>query len=308
MTALPHDLLAQLEAEQAGELSAEDTQKLQDRLAEIPGGPEAAADYRRLWAGFDALAREEQRTKMAAWEQDWQATDDTELIEWYEQGELSPANRTHLEERLRNDEALAAKQKEQKDLMAGLEALAGQQFREKMEGWNLTSSTDDKPEVKVRSLRSNWRRFAQVAAAIILLMTVGTYWNARQSYSDEALAAKYYKLPPTGNTMSGGEVLEEATYLDDFTEAHAAMQQKDYERARLLFESLITQVPPANFTDDDVKYYQDNLDWNLVLALLGSEESGRPLEQRLDVILASPDHTYYPEALRLKNDLEKFWR
>ena len=308
MTALPHDLLAQLEAEQAGELSAEDTQKLQDRLAEIPGGPEAAADYRQLWAGFEALARQEQRTKMAAWEQDWQATDDTELIEWYEQGELSPANRTHLEERLRNDEALAAKQKEQKDLMAGLEALAGQQFREKMEGWNLTSSTDDKPEVKVRSLRSNWRRFAQVAAAIILLMTVGTYWNARQSYSDEALAAKYYKLPPTGNTMNGGEVLEEATYLDGFTEAHAAMQQKDYERARLLFESLITQVPPANFTDDDVKYYQDNLDWNLVLALLGSEESGRPLEQRLDVILASPDHTYYPEALRLKNDLEKFWR
>ncbi|MEO0877914.1 MAG: hypothetical protein AAFY48_25195 [Bacteroidota bacterium] len=50
------------------------------------------------------------------------------------------------------------------------------------------------------------------------------------------------------------------------------------------------------------------MDWNLILALLGQNESGGVLQQRLDVILASPNHTYYTQAQQLQEDLDKFWR
>ena len=106
-----------------------------------------------------------------------------------------------------------------------------------------------------------------------------------------------------------GEAGEESSgYLDLFAQAHTAMQKKDYDGARLRFEELITAIPPAQFSEDDVKYYQDNLDWNLILALLGQEESGQVLQQRLDVILASPGHTYFSKAEDLQEDLNKFWR
>lgn len=304
MSALTHKILAKLEAQARGKLSAEETQKLEEELDQLPGGTEAAADYRRLWAGFDALQGEEQRNKMAAWEEEWSTTNDAELAEWYVAGELSIENQELAQKRQGEDPLFAELLAQQQELLAGFGALKGEQFRQQMDQWN-QSQTDG--ETKVRSLSTNWRRYVAAAAAVLLLVVAGMYWNIQNNYSDTALAGKYYKVPPTGNTMGVGE-MDETTYLDAFTEAHRAMQATDYDRARLLFERLSTEVPPANFSDDDLQYYQDNLDWNLILALLGQEESSTAVQQRLEVILASPEHTYLEEAQRLQEDLNKFWR
>lgn len=305
MSALTHDILAKLEAQQRGKLSEEETHKLAKELDRLPGGAEAAADYRRLWASLAALQGEEQRTRMTAWEEEWQSSDDAELAEWHASGNLSVENQDWVNERRKKDQDFSELLQQQEDIVAGMGALKGEQFREQMNQWG---QNEQASTAQIRPLRSNWRRFAAVAAAVLLLIVAGVSWNARSNYTDTALADKYYKLPPTGNLMGGGEVLEEAAYMDAFTEAHGAMQAKDYDRARLLLEQLITEVPPASFSGDDLKYYQDNLDWNLILALLGQEESGRPLQQRLDVILASPNHIYFADAQRLQRDLNKFWR
>lgn len=306
MTALTHELLTRLEAAYQGVLSEEDTQKLDEELAELPGGAEAAAEYRRLWEAMQALQAQEQRAKMNEWEAEWERTNDAEWVEWYLTDQLSEENRQRVDQRRAEDEEFALLFDEQEQLMAGFSAAKGEQFRKQLNQWDQSSGgASDAP--KVRKLQPGWRRFIAVAASVALIMVAMTVWNINGGFSDQALADKYYQVPPTGNTMGQDEGGDTA-YLDVFTDAHTAMQQKDYGRARLLFEQLITTIPPASFSDDDLKYYQDNLDWNLILALLGQDESGQMLQQRLDVILASPEHTYFPKAQQLQDDLDKFWR
>lgn len=307
MTALPLELLARLEAAAAGKLSKEETQKLEEELAELPEGTAAAADFQRIWAGLAALRSEEFRSKMAIWEQEWQPTNDEELVEWYLANKLSDDNRQLVDERLEKEEVLAGILKQQSDLQAGFQALKDQTFREQVQKWGAQDQAAP-VEAKVRTLRPVWRRVVGIAAAALLLVTAGVFWNIQTNYSDEALAAKYYKTPPTGNTMGAGEIITEADYLEAFSDAHRSMQTEDYAAARLLFEQLVTQIPPDSFSADDLTYYQDNLDWNLVLAMLGQGESGDPLRRRLDVILSSPSHTYHTEAKELAEDLDGFWR
>lgn len=307
MTALSHELLARLEAAVAGRLSEEETQKLDAELAQVPEGTAAAADYRKIWAGLAALRSEVHQSKMKDWEAAWQAVDDAELVEWYLENKLSDGNRLAVEQRLANDQAFANLLKEQKALRAGFESLRDEQFRTQIRQWGQEARMNPDTRASIRPMKMVWRRVAAVAAAVLFFLAIGVAWNMRMSFSDQALADKYYKIPPTGNTM-GAEITTEQDYLQAFAEAHQAMQMKDYAAARLLFEDLATQVPPANFSSDDLSYYQDNLDWNLVLALLGQEESGAPLQQRLDVILSSPDHTYFKEAQNLNADLDNFWR
>ncbi|MEL6656217.1 MAG: hypothetical protein AAFR36_07220 [Bacteroidota bacterium] len=308
MTALSHELLTRLEASHRGKLSEEEQQELDADLAKIPGGAEAATEFRQLWQALQSLQAEEQRTKLQEWETSWQTTADAEWIELYLSNQLSEENRQKVEERREQDEAFASQFSDQEKLFAGFSAAKDEHFREQLSQWDEQVSTGGEQEAKVRPMVPRWRRTLSIAATVLLLIVAGLFWNNSVKYSDEALADKYYQNPPTGNLMGAGEVSEEAAYQQNFTDAHSAMQFKDYDRARLLFEKLGTTVPPANFSDDDLVYYQDNLDWNLILALLGQNESGGVLQQRLDVILASPNHTYYTQAQQLQEDLDKFWR
>ncbi len=304
MTALSHELLARLEAASAGKLSEEETQKLEAELAQLPEGVTAAAEYRQLWAGFAALRSEEHRSKIAQWDADWQSADNQELAEWYLENKLSQENQNFVERRMEQDAAFAELIKQQGAMQAGFQALKDEAFRNQMDTWG----EEETPSAKVRTLRLGWRRVASIAAAVVLLIAAGTFWNLSNNYSDEALAAKYYKVPPTGNTMGAGEPLEEAQYLNAFASAHQSMQDQNYAAARIQFEQLGTAIPPENFSADDLTYYQDNLDWNIVLAMLGQGETGEPLSRRISVILSSPNHTYYNEAKELSEDLTKFWR
>jgi len=301
---LPNELLAQLEALRAGRLSDEEHKKLQQALKELPNGAEETTAFHQLWDAWDALHFEEQGAKFAAMDAEWQATDDTELVEWYLNGELSPANQQAVERRKANDPAFAKMLEEQAQLSSGFEDLKDDDFRQQLRKWE---QEERKPTAKLHGLRANWKRMGTIAASVLILMVAGANWFAQQNYSDEALVERFYKQPPTGNTMGSG-VAEEEAYLTSFAAAHNALESKDYQEAARLFAALSTQLPPDNFNNEDLKYYQDNLDWSIVLAKIGEGKPAAEISSRLERILSDEQHTYYREAMALQKDLLSFWR
>lgn len=301
---LPNELLAQLEALRAGRLSEEERKKLRQALDELPQGEEEEKAFNQLWDAWDALHFEEQGTNFAAMDVEWQATDDIELVEWYLEGELSAANQQAVETRKVNDPAFAKLLEEQAQLSSGFEDLKDDDFRQQLRKWD---KEEDKPTAELRGLRANWKRLGAIAASVLVLMVAGASWFAKQNYSDEALVSRFYKPPPTGNTMGAGAA-EEKAYLTSFASAHEALESKNYQEAAQLFANLSTQVPPVNFSDEDLKYYQDNLDWSIVLAKIGEGKPEAEISARLERILGDEQHTYYQMALELKKDLRSIWR
>jgi hypothetical protein len=299
---LPNEILAQLEARRAGTLSETEQKNLQAALDELPEGQQEAAVYERLWAGLDVLHHEEQTTRFTPWEQEWQATDDTELIEWYLAGELSAANAKKVEDRKKVDPAFATVLAEQERLQQGFAAAREDKFRQNLRRWDQSGATAP-ALAKETSLYPRWVRTLAVAAGMLFLIVAGSLWYTTASYDPPALAESYYKPPPMGNTLSN-ETTPANTYLESFTAAHRLMERQEYAEAYEKLSALSTQPPPADFNDDDTKYYQDNLDWNIVLALVGRDASQGAINRRLERILADPEHTYYGEAVKLRKDID----
>jgi hypothetical protein len=302
---LPNELLAQLEALRAGRLSEKEHEKLRHALDELQNGEkEETAAFNQLWNAWDALHFEEQGAKFAEMDAGWQATDDAEIVEWYLKGELSPANQQTVETRKANDPAFAQLLDEQAQLSSGFLNLKDDDFRQQLRKWEKEAQ---KPTAKLHNLRSNWLRLGAIAASVLILMVAGASWFSQQNYSDEALVERFYKQPPTGNTMGAGTTEEEA-YLKSFAAAHNALESKDYPQAARLFSALSTQLPPENLNTEDLKYYQDNLDWSIVLAKIGEGKPEAEINARLERIIGDEQHTYYREAVALKKDLGSFWR
>lgn len=301
---LPNEFLEQLEAHRAGKLSETEHKSLQEALDALPQGQEEAAVYNRLWGGLEALRAEEQQLLFNELEQAWQTTDDTELIEWYLAGELSPANAKAFEERKKNDLTFAKMVEEQTQLSAGFAALREDDFRQNLRKWE---QKEVQPTAKQRELRPNWARLGTIAASVLVLIVAGLGWFSHQDYTNEAIVDRFYQHPPVGNMM-GADQEEQNAYLNNFTDAHAALKKGDYALAVRLLEDLSTQIPPAAFNEDDTKYYQDNLDWSIVLAKVGEGTDPEEINNRLERILSEPTHTYYQKAQDLQKDLQSVWR
>lgn len=301
---LPNELLAQLEAYQAGKLSETEHKSLQQALDALPEGQKEAAVYGRLWAGLDALRSEEVYELFAEREEEWQETDDTELIEWHLAGALSPDNANALKERKKNDQAFAKMVEEQEQLSTGFTALKEDDFRQNLRKWE---KNEIDATAKQRDLRPNWSNYVAIAASVLVLIVAGFGWFTHQDYTDEAIVERFYQQPPVGNMMSGGQEAQDV-YLTDFAEAHAALKKGDYPLAVELLENVSTQIPPADFNEDDTKYYQDNLDWSILLAKVGQGADGVEITTRLERILSDSTHTYFKKAQSLEEDLQSVWR
>lgn len=297
---LPNELLHKLATAYEGQASAEALRGLEAELNELPDGQTEAAQYRRLWDGFKALRSQHFREEIAEWEAEASPLDDEELAEWYIDKELHPEEAQRIDQRLKEDIAFAEVVKQQKQLKEGFNALKTENFREQLQQW------DKEPQAPVKQLRPKWIRPLAIAASFLLLVAVGGNWYSGNNYSNAALAGKYYKVAPTANTLGGAA--ERETYLEQFDEAHQQLNTGDYPAAAGGFEALASQIPPENFSDQDLKYYQDNIDWNLIIARLGAGSTIGDFDMRLKRITQDTEHTYYKQAVALEEDLNSFWR
>lgn len=301
------DLLIKLEAAYHNKLSAEEMKALERSLATEPAWVVERQTYKQLWDGFAAKRAEDLREQIVGWEEELSENDDAELLEWYYQNQLSEDRSAHIRKRLQEDDNLAALYQSYQSIWDGAAAARGEAFREQLQNWEQKQvEMPQENNAKIIPIRRAWGRRIAVAIAACLVLAVGSVVWLRSQYSGQNLVAGYYQRPPLGGTLGGENTVEQ--YLEDFATAHRAFQASDYTASANSFMTLSKQIPPDDFAADDLKYYQDNIDWMVVLSGLGAEEETGDLLQRLSLIVNNPEHTYQAAAQSLQADLDKWWR
>ncbi|MEM1216931.1 MAG: hypothetical protein AAGJ82_14650 [Bacteroidota bacterium] len=294
-------LLDKLEAVRRSRPSPADEEAWATFVQTHPEATTIAADYERLWAGLAALRSTQFLTQLQSWEAEWTDYDDAELAEWFVEGELHEANAAAVTQRSAVEPEFAQLIDEQRQLSTGFSALKNDQLRGLMQEWD-TEQEPPERAAKVVTLQSRWFTRLLVAASILLLILAGTeLWDGRR-LAEQQLAESYYKIPTIGNTMGDGAELND--YLQQFQMAHERMQEYKYQAATDIFRRLSTVPPPAALADDII-YYQENIEWNLLLARLGIKDTGGDFTVRLSFIADNPEHLFSKQAQALREDLAR---
>jgi hypothetical protein len=295
---IPPDILAKFEAAFFGRLSNEEAQALAQQLHSRPDWQEEVGVYEQLWLGLASLREEALRAQLRDWEAEAATYDEAELLEWYFQGQLSPANQTYIDQRRGQDPEFANRFAQYQQTYAGLEILGDEYFRKQIQQWDQAPASTR--QAKVAPLRQ-YRRLLTLAASLLLLLVAGTLWLNRDA-KPTALLEELYTYPVTGSTLGANDTAE-AEYLSAFAAAHQSFQQEDYPQAAEQFTRLGTAVPPAGLAEDDVRYYQDNIEWMIVLARYGAGQLDGDFSLRLRSIADNHQHRFQQQAQQLQQAL-----
>jgi tetratricopeptide (TPR) repeat protein len=150
------------------------------------------------------------------------------LIRRYYRNELSLAERSEFENRLKEDAAFAAEAREEALLYEGIQAAGDAAWEEEMQAMGRSLMARHKRQVRFRSLRP----LALAAAAVLLLLISFPLWPlGSQAEDPQTLAREYFEpLPaPTGRGT------DEPTATND---PYLAYQRGDYENALIGFQQL----------------------------------------------------------------------
>lgn len=227
------------------------------------------AAYRPLLESFRALRAEDFRLQMQSWEEQWAqaGTDETELIEWYLDGELPGPARRRVEQRMAEDEAFSREVAAYRQLREGFDAARTEDFRTKLERWE-----KDRPARTARL----WPRLA-AAAAVLLLIGLGFNWYVQANFSAEAIAEAYYQPPPGGATMGEAPGLPEAV-SQRFEAANRLFKEGRYPEAFQAFDALLAELPAAPIDELTRTFYRENSEWSRLLAALGMNAGQSPAQ------------------------------
>jgi len=253
-----------------------------------------------------------------------------ERIERYAQGQMPEAERADFEAELASNAEL----RQAYDLFqwgdAAIEQSIEQSLRQQLQEWAAEGTavlSANPPRAKVVEMRPNWSRWA-VAASVILLAGFLLFRSAGAGYTDTALFAANYDLPPAATIRSGSATenfLEpgfKAMKTNDFQKAadvfqgvpanstryteaqfylgHAAMQLNNYDLAITAFQTA-AQGNEFKFTE--------KAQWNLVLTYLAaSRTKDQNFKSRLENIIAHPEHSYHQNAVALQQKLGSVFR
>ncbi len=269
--------------------------------------------YRQALQGLHALRSEGFRHQMAAWESDWAqgGADETELIEWYLDGNLTGDARKYVEKRIQEDDAFAAEVAAYRQALDGLEASRLEAFRNRMEGWE--KEKKEKPELTVAARRPLWPRIA-AAAAILMLLGLSFNWYLEKNFSAGAIVERYYQ-PPLDEGTLGEEPTTQEAINEDFRTAHRLFRQGDFPAAYRAFGTLLARLPDAPVDNLSRTYYREQSEWGRLLAAVRLS-SGRspsipspPLDVKAEArrIASADGHEFQEAAQELLHKLESPW-
>lgn len=303
-----NDWTEQLERQFRGTLSAEEEEALRERLATNEALREEAAQFRSLWRGFEALQESAFRSQLTSWEQAEAAVDQDELMEWYVNDQLSPENRERVAARISSDPATAAAYVQYQQLTKGLQQAQTDDFKDRMQKWEAQAQNT----TPVRSIRRLFTRPVAVAAAVLVLLFVGANWYADTNYANGPMADQFVDAQQPvidivlGDNPPAGD--PNRNFLVDFAEARQMLQKGEYEAALVAFTDLQTTLMDTDFSEKQITYYQDHLEWNYLLARLGSGDTGNDFDLRLKSIADNELHTCQEVAQELLAQLQSVWR
>ncbi|RMG66613.1 MAG: hypothetical protein D6722_14645 [Bacteroidetes bacterium] len=155
----------------------------------------------------------------------------TERIEAYLDGELSQEARVHFEQEVAADEALAAEVQLHRDTRQLLRLQSYRHYKAQLQALDA--------ETPVRRLVVSRRNFLWSAAAVLLLLVIGSYLWVSISYRHEALAQQAFS-PYRDITVLRGEYPGRDSLL---ATAMAAYGAGDYALAVGQFESVLDMSP-----------------------------------------------------------------
>ena len=299
---LSEDLLNTLERNHQNRLSAKDKTALNASLNKDSLLAEEAKVFNEIWNGFDALKGHQQVQLFQQWEQDWLEHDESELIEWYLNDELGKEATKRLDDKCKNDTRFSLKVKALKNIQGGFDSLKSDNFRKKMGAWQTPTLEQKKPT----GLSISWKRPLAIAASILLLIATSFSWWSHEQVSNPSLVANHYLAPAIGNNLSGETAIGE--YLNTYAQAHLFMKAESYPEAIEAFQLLKNQELPQEWPESERKHYSENVEWNLLLALLGDEQLIGDFDLNLERIANDTEHEYQNNAINLKNKLASFWR
>lgn len=250
--------------------------------------------------GFSAIRTENLAAQMNSWAIASQETEDAELIEWYLSGDLGPKAQHFVEKRRKTDPEFDALFKSQQSLIDGFEAAREASFVDQMAKWE----EEAKSETPVRRLNP-WIKRMSIASAILLLVGIGGRSYMKSQYSNEKLFASFYQVPNIGGTLGGQNV---EGFKEDFSTAHRSLQAQQFDEAIQQFTRLQTNLPALELDPLASSYYQNNLQWSLLLARLGNDSTGPEFFTELRAVASDSSHEYQSNAQALLDKLNSFWR
>jgi hypothetical protein len=135
------------------------------------------------------------------------------------------------------------------------------------------------------------RRLA-AAASVLLLIAVGAHFYAHGTYSNTAVADRFYA--PVKNEVFRGEEQVTGTTATLFKEAQNFYESGTYNQAIERYLTIIQQ--------NDLQ--KDQAEWNLLMCYLAMEPSGSRFAIMLDHIAQNPEHAYYQKSLELQQTMK----
>ena len=183
---------------------------------------------------------------------------------------------------------------------------------------------------RVVSLRRYWPRLA-VAASVLLLIGFFTFQWTGNNYSDSAIAGNFYQpedllqeIEVRGDReesvlATGIKQLEAAQYQEALTTLESIPDTSDFildatylKGFGLAQQGNIAQAQEQLQTVIDQKInpnLADKAEWLYLLMYLNAEDTDNPeFKALLEKISNDPDHSYHASAVKLKKQLNSFWR
>lgn len=251
-------------------------------------------------------------------------------IEQYVSGQMTADEQAAFEAAMAADPALAEEVDAYRLAEEVVDLAVEESLREQLREWHTADAPGNQQDsAKVVSLvaRRSWRRILAIAAGVLILLFVGSYWYADRQYSSDALALSYFSADdPLSTVRAGGNAHPLAGAIDalrseDFEQAEAALQavppsDENYADARFFLGlNYYLQDRPAQAIDiwqplenDPNPLLAEKASWYLILAHLRTDEVDKAdLLRQLQDITADPDHAYHRQASELAASYQSFW-
>ncbi len=292
--------LEEIEAFCLGRLPTEKQKAIEERIAEDESFQHRVGLIRSILEGFLAMATEDLEEKMNSWSGGLAAQEDEELIEWYLTDELGPKAKQYVEERRKTDTAFDTLFQSQKRLLEGLDAIQTDAFANQLTAWE----REAQEETPVRSLNP-WIKRLSIAASIALLVSIGGWGYMKNQYSNQKLFASLYQSPNIGGTLGGATIDQ---FKEEFSAAHRSLQGGEYAVAIRQFTTLSNELEGLELDPLAKTYYEQNVDWSLLLAKLAGNQINDGFRSELARIAGDESHEYRLQASSLQKKLDSFWR
>lgn len=253
---------------------------------------------------------------------------DIDKIEAYLSGNMTGAERQAFEAEIGKDQSLAEEVDAVRLAREAVELSISDSLRARFQEWGQTASTETKTEeakVVTMTPRRSLGRILSIAASVLLILAVGSFWYANNQFSTDTMAAAYYDnvsldlsvrgdADPMANAvdaLENGNYTEADAYFSSIAEGDDLYFDAQYYLAHSLYRqgayaASIEQLDNlAAVTNPNLR---ENGAWLKVLNYLAlGQTENDDFQTLLNSMVEDDGHAHHNDAVALDKKLNSFW-